>query len=63
MEMTEKSLMPQMSAPVERKLFEAPVVGANGAEGSVVPSRQPYEHCAPLCGGNHACMRRCMRGI
>lgn len=37
----EKGLMPQMSAPVERKLFEASALGESGAERSVVPSRRP----------------------
>jgi hypothetical protein len=50
METTEKSLMPQMSAPVERKLFEAPAMGENGAV-SVVASRDPHVVCTESCGG------------
>ncbi len=36
MEKTEKSLMPQLSTPVERKLLDIPAKGENGA--AVEPS-------------------------
>lgn len=50
MEKNEKSLMPQMFAPVERKLFEGPSLGGDGAA-SVVASRDPHVVCTESCGG------------
>lgn len=59
MKQNETSLMPQMSTPVERKLFEAPALGDGAAR--VVASRSKEQICSESCGSSRGkCYNNCL---
>lgn len=60
METTEKSLMPQMSVPVERRLFEASAVGGNGAASVVASNWGCRHHCG---SSSNQCYVDCVRRV
>jgi hypothetical protein len=57
---TEKSLMPYLSAPVERRSLDASALGAEEKNG-VVPNFSSSFTCIVNCAGNAECIKKCFR--